>query len=104
MDAGFDVVTCATNHALDRGAEGVAFTKAYFEERNVVCLGIQSAEEEEAQPYRMGFSDTGSSADLLDQFLPHDSGIYSVYEIRFGCEPQFFRLQQLCPYFKGPDV
>nr|WP_300858959.1 CapA family protein [uncultured Acetatifactor sp.] len=53
VDAGFDVVTCATNHALDRGAEGVAFTKAYFEERNVVCLGIQSAEEEEAQPYRI---------------------------------------------------
>lgn len=52
-DTGFEVVTCATNHALDRGAEGVDFTKAYFEERNVICLGIQSEEEREAQPYRI---------------------------------------------------
>lgn len=52
-DAGFDIVTCATNHALDRGAEGVEFTKVYFEERNVICLGIQSAEERESQPYRI---------------------------------------------------
>ena len=27
VNAGFDVVTCATNHALDRGVEGVDYTK-----------------------------------------------------------------------------
>ena len=51
VDAGFDVVTCATNHALDRGAEGVGFTKDFFTSRNVLCLGIQPAEEEEQRPY-----------------------------------------------------
>ena len=52
-DAGFDVVTCATNHALDRGADGVDFTKQFFEDSGVVCLGIQSRLEAEYKPYRM---------------------------------------------------
>ena len=47
----------------------------------------------EAQPYRVGFSDTGSFADLLDQFLPYDSGIYTVHEIRSGGKPEFYRFQ-----------
>jgi len=52
-DAGFDVVTCATNHALDRGAEGVDFTKAFFDGSGVVCVGIQSLSEAEYLPYRV---------------------------------------------------
>lgn len=51
VDAGFDVVTCATNHALDRGAEGVTFTKHFFDSNHVTCLGIQAADEKEEQPY-----------------------------------------------------
>lgn len=51
VDAGFDVVTCATNHALDRGAEGVNFTKHFFDSSQVTCLGIQAADEKEDQPY-----------------------------------------------------
>lgn len=51
VDAGFDVVTCATNHALDRGAEGVNFTKHFFDSNQVTCLGIQAADEKEDQPY-----------------------------------------------------
>ena len=51
VDEGFDVVTCATNHALDRGAEGVDFTKRFFEDNQVACLGIQAAGEIEDQPY-----------------------------------------------------
>lgn len=50
-DAGFTVVTCATNHALDRGAAGIDFTKKFFEEHGMVCLGIQSSEEREYRPY-----------------------------------------------------
>ena len=53
MNADFDVVTCATNHALDRGAEGVSFTKTFFDNNKVICLGIQSEEEEEYQPYQI---------------------------------------------------
>lgn len=50
-DAGFDAVTCATNHALDRGAYGVNFTKEFFDSRNVECLGIQTEDETEYNPY-----------------------------------------------------
>ena len=53
VEAGFDVVTCGTNHALDRGAAGVTFTKKFFEEQGLVCLGIQAEEEQAYQPYQM---------------------------------------------------
>lgn len=51
-DTGFDVVTCATNHALDRGAEGINITKDFFESHNVMCLGIQSENEAGYLPYK----------------------------------------------------
>lgn len=51
--AGFDVVTCATNHMLDRGSGGVTFTKDFFDTRQMLCLGIQSGEETEYEPYRV---------------------------------------------------
>ncbi|MBD5520413.1 MAG: CapA family protein [Lachnospiraceae bacterium] len=50
-DAGFDIVTCATNHALDKGVEGVNTTKSFFDTNNIVCLGIQSEEESDYSPY-----------------------------------------------------
>ena len=50
-DVGFDVVTCATNHALDRGMAGIDFTKKFFGERDIICLGIQSVEEKEYKAY-----------------------------------------------------
>lgn len=53
VDAGFDVVTCATNHALDRGADGVSFTKTFFDSSHVVCLGIQAQEDKEGHPYEL---------------------------------------------------
>lgn len=52
-DAGFDAVTCATNHALDQGAEGVRFTKRFFEEKGVLCLGIQDGEAQEDRTYEI---------------------------------------------------
>ncbi|MGN1179950.1 MAG: CapA family protein [Suilimivivens sp.] len=53
VNAGFDVVTCGTNHALDKGAEGIQTTKDFFTSRNIICLGIQSKEEKEYQPYEI---------------------------------------------------
>lgn len=50
-EAGFDVVTCATNHALDQGMAGIDFTKEFFDTRDIKCIGIQSSAEEEYQPY-----------------------------------------------------
>ena len=52
-DAGFDVVTCATNHALDQGVDGVSFTKEFFDSRDILCLGVQSEEETEYRPYEI---------------------------------------------------
>lgn len=45
-EAGFDVVTCATNHMLDRGEKGLAFTKEFFTARNIRCLGIGTGVKE----------------------------------------------------------
>ncbi len=52
-NAGFDVVTCATNHALDRGVDGIDFTKSFFEANKITCLGIQSQSETAYQPYEI---------------------------------------------------
>ncbi|MCM1191918.1 MAG: CapA family protein [Butyrivibrio sp.] len=52
-DAGFNVVTCATNHALDRGKNGVNTTKEFFDAQNMLCLGIQSDDEAEYRPYEI---------------------------------------------------
>lgn len=53
VNAGFDAVTCGTNHALDKGTEGIRITKDFFESQGVVCLGIQSENEKEYQPYKI---------------------------------------------------
>lgn len=52
-NAGFDVVTCATNHALDQGVDGVSFTKDFFDSREITCIGIQSVDEKEYRPYEI---------------------------------------------------
>ncbi len=53
VDAGFDVVTCATNHVLDRGGDGVCFTKEFFTSRGVTCLGIETVDEADGRPYEI---------------------------------------------------
>lgn len=53
VNAGFDVVTCGTNHALDKGTEGIRVTKDFFDSQGVVCLGIQSERETEYEPYKI---------------------------------------------------
>lgn len=52
-DAGFDVVTCATNHAFDQGVEGINTTKNFFKEREILCLGIWTTQETEEKPYEI---------------------------------------------------
>lgn len=53
VDAGFDVATCATNHALDQGIAGIQTTKNFFTENKMLCLGIQTTEEQENKPYEI---------------------------------------------------
>lgn len=52
-DAGFSVVTCATNHAMDQGSDGIRRTKDFFDSRGIKCLGIQSPEESVYRPYEI---------------------------------------------------
>lgn len=51
--AGFNVFTCATNHALDKGMTGIDVTKAFCDENEITCLGIQSLDEKEDVPYKI---------------------------------------------------
>lgn len=53
VDAGFDVVTCATNHALDMGEAGLQFTKEFFDAHGALCLGIQAREAQSERPYAL---------------------------------------------------
>ena len=53
VEADFDVVTCATNHALDQGAAGIDFTKSFFDSHNIMCIGIQSEEEKAYRSYEV---------------------------------------------------
>ncbi|MGN0347577.1 MAG: CapA family protein [Lachnospiraceae bacterium] len=40
VDAGFDVVSHATNHALDQGIYGIETTTQFYADKNIACLGI----------------------------------------------------------------
>ena len=51
LAAGFDVVSCASNHALDRGLAGIDRTAGLF--REVVCAGIQPEADGAYRPYAM---------------------------------------------------
>lgn len=53
VEAGFDIVSCATNHTLDKGVEAIDLTAAFYEEAGVVCAGIQSSEEDVYRPYEL---------------------------------------------------
>lgn len=53
VKAGFDAVTCATNHAADQGMEGVDFTRSFFRSQGLVCAGIQTKAETEYRPYEI---------------------------------------------------
>lgn len=64
-DAGFDIVTCATNHALDKGPLGIELTKDFFVSNNVLCLGIQTENETDDIPYEI-FSKNGIRFALLN--------------------------------------
>lgn len=52
-DAGFDVVLHATNHAVDRGKEGLINCMSYWEEKHpeIAYLGIQDTQEERDTVY-----------------------------------------------------
>lgn len=53
VKAGFDVVTGANNHALDRGKYGIDVSKKFYEDNGIICVGIQSSSDNEYKPYEV---------------------------------------------------
>lgn len=51
--AGFDVVSCANNHALDRGIQGIDTTVDFYKDAEITCVGIQSSGDAEYKPYEL---------------------------------------------------
>lgn len=51
--AGFDVASCANNHALDKGIYGIDVTSSFYKDNGITCVGIQSSGEGEYRPYEI---------------------------------------------------
>ena len=53
LRAGFGLAACATNHALDKGMEGIDTTAAFYEARGIPYIGIQSSGHPQYEPFRI---------------------------------------------------
>ena len=51
INAGFDVVSCATNHCMDKGGYGANVTRQFYRDRGITCIGIQAFDEPDYIPY-----------------------------------------------------
>ena len=50
-EAGFDIASCAGNHALDRGIYGIDVTTSFYREKGITCLGVQESGDLAYRPY-----------------------------------------------------
>ncbi len=64
-EAGFDIASCAGNHALDRGIYGINVTTNFYKEKGITCLGVQNGEDDAYRPYEL-VSKNGISFALFD--------------------------------------
>lgn len=53
VKAGFDIVSCATNHALDKGTDAIDLTAELYEKAGVVCAGIQPVSNGVYRPFEL---------------------------------------------------
>ena len=51
--AGFDVASCANNHALDKGIYGIDVTSFFYKDNGITCVGIQGSGETQYRPYEV---------------------------------------------------
>lgn len=87
VNAGFDVVTTATNHALDQGMEGIDTTYQFYEKYDILPLGIQPSEHaSDPVPFqiirkrRISFALLNCTYGLNGQPLPEDCP-YAVHTL-----------------------
>jgi poly-gamma-glutamate capsule biosynthesis protein CapA/YwtB (metallophosphatase superfamily) len=52
-NAGFDVASCANNHVLDRGIQGIDTTVNFYKDAGITCVGIQDSTDTEYRPYEL---------------------------------------------------
>lgn len=52
-NAGFDVASCANNHVLDRGIQGIDTTVKFYKDAGITCVGIQDSTDTEYRPYEL---------------------------------------------------
>ena len=50
VDAGFNIVTLANNHVLDKGSYGVDVTARFYEEKGITYLGVHPTFQEDTEP------------------------------------------------------
>ncbi len=50
IDAGFNIITLANNHVLDKGSYGVDVTAHFYEEKGITYLGAHPTFQEDTQP------------------------------------------------------
>lgn len=53
VNAGFDIFTCATNHALDQDMYGVDSAISYYDSRGLFYVGIQPSSVVDRVPYKI---------------------------------------------------
>ena len=53
VKAGFSIVSCATNHAMDKGVEALDRTVEFYEQAGVTCAGIQHSKDQAYRPYEI---------------------------------------------------
>ncbi len=53
VKAGFDIVSCATNHTLDKGAAAIDLTAKLYESAGVTYAGIQPTSDEAYEPFAL---------------------------------------------------
>lgn len=88
-NAGFDIASCAGNHALDRGIYGIDVTTSFYKDKGILCLGIQDSSETEYRPFEI-IKKKGISFALLDytygsnEKLPGDKYPYALHYLPGG--------------------
>jgi len=53
VNAGFSIVSCATNHTLDKGVAAIDLTAEFYEQVGVTCAGIQHSQDGTYRPYEV---------------------------------------------------
>ena len=52
-NVGFDVISCANNHALDKGIYGIDVSSSFYRDNKMTCVGIQGSGDGKYRPFEV---------------------------------------------------